>query len=216
MWYLTAPDTAGRTGAELLAEYLGELRSGELPVGLPTGVEVVYERMAPVLREPVRWRTHGVRDRPLLDERAIAAASVVHTDFADGPQLDIELTKAGAAKFATVTRAHVGHKLVIAIDGEVIAAPVVYEPITGGRMMLSLESGGSPQQAQRDAGELAQVLAGGTLPAPVTWMAVAERPPTVSAADLRGARWIFGALLAVVVALVIGLGQAVTLRGRYG
>jgi preprotein translocase subunit SecD len=48
------------------------------------------------------------------------------------PVVSFHLKAAGALKLATFTREHVGQKMAIAIDGKVVSAPVIREPITGG------------------------------------------------------------------------------------
>ena len=43
----------------------------------------------------------------------------------------------GARRFADITRANVNHRFAIVLDGKVISAPVIREPITGGRGQIS-------------------------------------------------------------------------------
>ena len=68
----------------------------------------------------------------------------------------------GARRFADVTRANVNHRFAIVLDGKVISAPVIREPITGGRGQIS----GSFTAAS--ANDLAVLLRAGALPAPLT------------------------------------------------
>jgi preprotein translocase subunit SecD len=68
----------------------------------------------------------------------------------------------GTRQFADVTRANVNHRFAIVLDGKVISAPVIREPITGGRGQIS----GSFTAAS--ANDLAMLLRAGALPAPLT------------------------------------------------
>lgn len=73
--------------------------------------------------------------------------------------LFLEFDRASAREFATLTQATVGRRLIIRLDGLVKSAPVVQEPITGGKAMLITGT------ADRAANEvLAAALVGGPLP----------------------------------------------------
>lgn len=68
----------------------------------------------------------------------------------------------GTRRFADITRANVGRPFAIVLDDKVITAPVIREPITGGRGQIS----GS--FTVRTANDLAVLLRAGALPAPLT------------------------------------------------
>jgi preprotein translocase subunit SecD len=68
----------------------------------------------------------------------------------------------GARRFAEVTRDNVGRPFAIVLDNEVISAPVIREPITGGAGEIS--GNFTVQQAN----DLAILLRAGALPAPLT------------------------------------------------
>jgi preprotein translocase subunit SecD len=68
----------------------------------------------------------------------------------------------GARKFAQATSANVGQPFAIVLDNEVISAPVIREPITGGSGQIS--GNFTVQQAN----DLAILLRAGALPAPLT------------------------------------------------
>src|SRR5882672_5142026 len=68
----------------------------------------------------------------------------------------------GARKFAQATQENVGRPLAIVLDNEVIAAPVIHEPILGGSGQIS---GSFTVQGAND---LAILLRAGALPAPLT------------------------------------------------
>lgn len=86
--------------------------------------------------------------------RVVAAAP-----HPDQPSLSLEFDRAGAKEFATLTTATVGRRLIIRLDGEVGSAPIVMEPITGGKAMLTT---GVMDREAMDV--LAAALVGGALP----------------------------------------------------
>ncbi len=99
----------------------------------------------------------------------------------------------GARRFADITRANVNHRFAIVLDGKVISAPVIREPITGGRGQIS----GSFTAAS--ANDLAVLLRAGALPAPLTVVEERSVGPELGADSIRA-----GAIsLAVGFVLVI-------------
>ncbi len=68
----------------------------------------------------------------------------------------------GARKFARLTTEHVNERFAIVLDGTVLSAPVIREPILGGRGQIS---GGFTLEGAKD---LAVLLRSGALPAPLT------------------------------------------------
>lgn len=68
----------------------------------------------------------------------------------------------GARKFARLTTEHVNERFAIVLDGRVLSAPTIREPIPGGRGQIS---GGFSLQGAKD---LAVLLRSGALPAPLT------------------------------------------------
>ena len=99
----------------------------------------------------------------------------------------------GARRFGDVTRANVNHRFAIVLDGKVISAPVIREPITGGRGQIS----GNFSAAS--ANDLSVLLRAGALPAPLTVVEERSVGPELGADSIRA-----GAIsLAVGFVLVI-------------
>src|SRR5205814_1864496 len=92
------------------------------------------------------------------------------------PIVSFRFNTSGARKFAQATSENVGQPFAIVLDNEVISAPVIREPITGGSGQIS----GSFTVQQ--ANDLAILLRAGALPAPLT--AIEERIRE----ELRGGR----------------------------
>ncbi len=85
----------------------------------------------------------------------------------------IEFTDEGAEKFAALTTANVGRRIAILLDGEILTAPVVNEPITGGKAVIT----GS--KTLEDAKNLAILLRSGALPVKVEVMEVRTIGPSL-------------------------------------
>ena len=78
------------------------------------------------------------------------------------PIVSFRFNTSGARKFAQATTENVGQPFAIVLDNEVISAPVIREPITGGSGQIS---GSFTVQAAND---LSILLRAGALPAPLT------------------------------------------------
>ncbi|MCR4917356.1 MAG: protein translocase subunit SecD [Alphaproteobacteria bacterium] len=77
------------------------------------------------------------------------------------PVVTTVFDSAGARRFSKLTTEHVGERFAIVLDGVVLSAPNIREPIPGGRGQIS---GGFTFQ---EAKELANLLRSGALPAPL-------------------------------------------------
>ena len=75
------------------------------------------------------------------------------------PIVTFRFSTAGARKFAQATEENVGRAMAIVVDGEVLSAPIIREPILGGSGQISGDF------TLHSANELAAVLRYGELPA---------------------------------------------------
>ena len=78
------------------------------------------------------------------------------------PVVTTVFDSSGARRFAKLTTEHVNERFAIVLDGKVLSAPNIREPIPGGRGQIS---GGFTLQGAKD---LAVLLRSGALPAPLT------------------------------------------------
>ena len=107
--------------------------------------------------------------------------------------VDFSFNSIGARRFADITRANVNHRFAIVLDAQVISAPDIREPITGGRGQIS----GNFTAAS--ATDLSVLLRAGALPAPLTVVEQRSVGPELGADSIRA-----GAIsLAVGFVLVI-------------
>jgi protein-export membrane protein SecD len=102
----------------------------------------------------------------------------------------------GAERFADVTRANVGRPFAIVLDGKVISAPVIREPITGGRGQIS---GNFTAQS---ASDLALLLRAGALPAPLNVVEENTIGPELGAAAIRAGAYSLVAGFIFVIAFM--------------
>jgi protein-export membrane protein SecD len=85
----------------------------------------------------------------------------------------------GTRRFADVTRQNVGKPFAIVLDDKVITAPVIREPITGGRGQIS------GNFDVRGANDLSVLLRAGALPAPLTVVEERTVGPELGADAIR-------------------------------
>ncbi len=83
------------------------------------------------------------------------------------PTVSFTLDRLGAQKFGRTTTDNVGKRLAIVLDGEIVSAPNINEPITSGKGMIS------GNFSFQDATDLALLLRSGALPTPL--LVVEER-----------------------------------------
>jgi preprotein translocase subunit SecD len=82
----------------------------------------------------------------LLDNSDIDKASV-ELDFKSKPSIMIQMTDEGARRFADITAQNVDQRIAIVVDGQIFAAPMVREPIRGGRAQVTLPKETTAQDA---------------------------------------------------------------------
>ena len=92
--------------------------------------------------------------------------------------VDLEFNAAGTKKFAELTRAMVGQQMAIFFNGELQSAPVIREPITGGRAQIS---GGDSGFAYEEAKKMVDLLNAGALPVPAKIIEENTVGPTLGA-----------------------------------
>ncbi|MFM2423879.1 MAG: hypothetical protein RLZZ70_266, partial [Candidatus Parcubacteria bacterium] len=97
-----------------------------------------------------------------LESAALEFAGGQSGQLANEPIVSISFTQEGGDLFEKITRENTGEQLAIFLDGEIISAPRINEPILGGRATIS--GGFTPDEAK----ELAQNLNFGALPVPIT------------------------------------------------
>jgi preprotein translocase subunit SecD len=114
-------------------------------------------------------------------KRAVAVFGGAGQSQIPGWRIDFELTAEGTDTFGEVTQRLVGQQLAIVVDEQVISAPTVDEPITGGSGTIS----GS--FTKNRAQDLATQLNAGALPVNLQQQQVQTVSPTLGAESLHQA-----------------------------
>jgi preprotein translocase subunit SecD len=108
----------------------------------------------------------------------------------------------GGAKFAKLTTANVGKPFAIILDGQVLSAPNINEPIIGGRAQIS--GNFTPESANN----LAIALRSGALPVPLAVVEERTVGPDLGADSIRKGLLAMGiGSLAVVVLMITSYGR---------
>jgi SecD/SecF fusion protein len=106
--------------------------------------------------------SYPVRNTVVLSGDRLSDASAGFDPETREPVVNFRFDRAGAREFGAITQANVGQPFAIVLDGEVLSAPVIREPITGGSGQIS----GS--FTVQEAGTLSALLRAGALPAKLT------------------------------------------------
>lgn len=120
--------------------------------------------------------------------------------FQDGqPVVSFRFDSVGAQRFGDATRNNVGRLFAIVLDDEVISAPVIREPILGGRGVIS--GSFTTQEAQ----DLALLLRAGALPAELVILEERSIGPGLGADSIAAGQFasILGAVLVVVFMVAV-------------
>jgi len=134
-------------------ESLGESASGTVDIG-----NVLVNGEA-VTDEPPFTDT-GLTGR-YLESASLEFAGGQGGQLSNEPLVSVRFTREGGDLFEAITRANVNNQLGIFLDGELLSAPNINEPIAGGTAVIS--GGFTPDEAR----ELAQNLSFGALPVPI-------------------------------------------------
>ncbi|HEX2479275.1 MAG TPA: protein translocase subunit SecD [Geminicoccaceae bacterium] len=120
------------------------------------------------------------------------------TYYQNQPVVSFRFDSVGGRKFGNVTRDHVGELLAIVLDGRVISAPRIDEPILGGSGIIR----GS--FTVQEANELAVLLRAGALPAPLEIVEERTVGPDLGADSIQAGK-VASVIGLILVALAMGL-----------
>ncbi len=132
-----------------------------------------------------------VRQRVEVSGESLVDAQPTFQD--NQPVVSFRFDSVGARSFGNITRQHVGDLLAIVLDGRVISAPRIQEPILGGSGVIS------GTFTVESANELAILLRAGALPAPLEVVEERTVGPDLGADSIQAGQ------IAAVVALVLVL-----------
>jgi len=144
-------------------------------------------------------REYVVRKRVVVSGDTLVDAQPTFQD--NQPVVSFRFDSKGTKRFGDVTQDNTGRMLAILLDGKVISAPVINEPILGGTGIIS---GSFTVEQARD---LALLLRAGALPAPLTILEERTVGPDLGADSIRAGKIasVIG-LVAVVVFMMLYYG----------
>jgi protein-export membrane protein SecD len=139
----------------------------------------------------------------------VDGADLTDARAADNPQngqwvVTFAFNSVGTRRFADISRDNVGHRFAIVLDDKVISAPVIREPITGGRGEIS---GNFTAQSATD---LSVLLRAGALPAPLTVVEERSVGPELGADAIRAGAF------SLLVGFVLVIGYMGVFYGLFG
>ncbi|MGS4988665.1 protein translocase subunit SecD [Roseibium sp. RP-7] len=142
-----------------------------------------------------------LEEAPLLSGEDLVDAQVSFDQRNNEPVVNFRFNQSGARKFAQITQQNVNRPFAIVLDNEVISAPVIREPITGGSGQIS----GS--FTLEGANDLAVLLRAGALPAKLTVIEERSIGPGLGADSIEAGKLasiIGGGLVIVFMILAYG------------
>ncbi|MEW6325186.1 MAG: protein translocase subunit SecD [Nitrospirota bacterium] len=122
--------------------------------------ELLYERIVDPETGEARKAPYILKRTAVLTGDLLTDARVTIGQFNES-QVSITFNSMGAELFKKATTEHVKKRLAIVLDNTVYSAPVIQEPISGGRAQIT------GNFTTQEANDLAIVLRAGALPAPV-------------------------------------------------
>jgi len=175
-----------------------EAMSGRLPPGsvlMPSAHETTTDGQP---------RMYVIEKRVRLSGDALVNAQPGTDSRTGEPIVNFRFDAAGGKRFGQITRDSVHRLLAIVLDGEVISAPQIREPILGGAGQIS--GNFSFQEAQ----DLALLLRAGALPAPLVILEERSVGPGLGADSIAAGK------IASIVGLVLVIGYMVLAYGKFG
>ena len=135
----------------------------------------------PVMKNGIEaWEPTGLTGKDLTSAR-------VETNSQNGQWVvSLEFNGVGTKKFGDLTRQMVGQQMAIFFNGELQSAPVIREPITGGRAQIS---GGDSGFSYEEAKTMVDLLNAGALPVPAKIIEENTVGPTLGADSIAKSKF---------------------------
>jgi len=142
-----------------------------------------------------------LKSRTLLTGESLQSATPGFDSQTGEPVVNFKFDTNGARRFGKITRENVGNRFAILLDGDVITAPVIREPILGGSGQIS-----GNFTVQR-ANDLAVLLRSGALPAKLTVIEERTVGASLGADSVEsGKKAALAGLVLVMLFMLVGYG----------
>ncbi len=151
----------------------------------------------PVMQDGIEsWEATGLTGKDLTSAN-------LSTNSQNGQWVvDLTFNSTGTKKFADLTKKMVGQQMAIFFNGELQSAPVIREPITGGKAQIS---GGDSGFAYEEAKKMVDLLNAGALPVPAKIIEENTVGPTLGADSIAKSK----------IAGAVGLGFVMIFMALY-
>lgn len=169
----------------------------------PSDAGAATERL-PYADAAHQGQTIAVRKQVSLDGTNLKHASALLDKNSGGWMVHFQLDYTGTKRFADLTAKNVGTPFAIVLDGKVISAPVIREPIAGGQGQIS------GNFSAHEAYDLAVLMRAGALPAPLK--VIEERSIGAS----LGADAIQAGLYSILAGFTLVVAMMAAVYGRFG
>jgi protein-export membrane protein SecD len=154
------------SGRHVIDRYLRELTQRDPSFKVPDDRRIGYEAMPNPAGRPT-WRSYFLERGAALSGTLVANATVAIDPNTQYASVLLDFNADGTRVFADLTTRLVGRKLAIIFDGVVRSAPIINEPILGGRASIAMGIASDKAAEEQQANDLALVLKSGSLPAPL-------------------------------------------------
>jgi protein-export membrane protein SecD len=165
--------------------------------------ELLSERVEPGA-DPASADKWVVRKEVLVTGEMLVDASSGLDARTNQPVVNFRFNQTGAKRFADITRENVGRPFAIVLDGEVLSAPVIREPILGGSGQIS------GNFTFESANDLAILLRAGALPAALKFLEERTVGPDLGADSIEAGK------MASVIGLVLVVIFMIASYGLFG
>jgi len=171
-----------------------EARAGRLP----PGSDLLDSTENDSAGRPLQY---VVRKQVMVSGESLVDAQPSFDQRTNEPVVSFRFDSVGAKRFGEVTQQNVGRPFAIVLDGKVISAPVIREPILGGSGQIS------GRFTVQGANDLAVLLRAGALPAPLKIIEERTVGPELGSDSIRaGTIAAFVAVIAVIAFMFLSYG----------
>lgn len=188
--------TCSLPGHDVIALYLARLAKRDATLVPPSDREVAYEK-----EKDGSWRSYLLEKAVRLTGASIEQAA---PDYDEVGRAIVRLSfdRYGTRVFCELTENNVGGQFATVLDGVVKSAPTVNEAICGGQAQITM-AGRTPQEADAEAKNLANVLSAGSLPAPLRLESDTTVGPSIGRDAVDKAKLAFGLGVVLVICIML-------------
>ncbi|HQG12803.1 MAG: preprotein translocase subunit SecD [bacterium ADurb.Bin270] len=173
---------------------------------LPADTEIAFElQQDPVTKKVVGATPYLLNRKAEVTGQSLKNAQVnVHDNE---PYVSLTFDRYGAELFGEATKNNVGKRMAIMLDGNVMKAPQIREPILGGQAQITLGYGNFSDM-QKEAEDLVLILQEGALPARMIEATKTVVGPSLGADSIRS-----GVIATLIGGTIIALFMIIYYKG---